>query len=199
MGNKILKGERVALKPLEYEDALEIRKWGIHENKLFIDYNLAELSATELHYWYIIKKKSLRKAYYAIYDEEDRMIGYLGIKDINLFKKESYLGIVLDPNFMDRGYGTESIQVLLKYYFYEMKMKKICLEVNEFNSRAIHAYEKMGFLYITEYLGEFENQKIDFIDPYYEPYQRYFKVHNGVLLTRIYLMEMDLRRFEMRN
>ena len=61
MGNKILKGERVALKPLEYEDALEIRKWGIHENKLFIDYNLAELSATELHYWYIIKKKSLRK------------------------------------------------------------------------------------------------------------------------------------------
>lgn len=197
--NQSMRGGRVLLKPLEYEDALKIRFWGIHENKLFEDYNLGDLSKNELQYWYNVKKKNFRRAYYAIYNEEKKMIGYLGIKDINLFKKESYLGIVLDPNYTDRGYGTESIKLLLNYYFYKMKMKKILLEVNEFNARAIHAYENIGFLYICEYLGEFENQEIDFKDPYYEPFFKHFKYHKGKLLTRIYLMEMDARRFEMRN
>ncbi len=197
--NQTIQGERIFLKPLEYKDALKIRDWGVHENKLFKDYNLADLSKNEIHYWYSIKKKNFRRSYYAIYNEENRMIGYLGFKDINFFKKESYLGIVLDPNFTDKGYGTESLKLLLNHYFYKLHMKKILLEVNEFNERAIHAYENIGFLYTCEYLGEFENQDIDFKDPYYEPYFKHFKYYNGVLLSRIYLMQLDLRRFEMRN
>lgn len=193
-----LKGENIYLKPLDYQDALKIRQWGSHENKLFIDYNLSDLTETQIHFWYSTKKKNFRKSYFAIYNNEDRMIGYMGVKDINLFKKESFLGIVLDPNFLEMGYGTESIRVFLRYYFYEMKMKKILLDVNAFNTRAIRAYEKLGFLYITEYLGEFENQEIDFKDPYYEPYEKYFTYHRGVLLSQIHIMEMDLRRFEMR-
>ena len=44
-----------------------------------------------------------------------------------------------------RGLGSEAIALLMDFAFSELKLNRIELEVYEFNERAIHVYEKIGF------------------------------------------------------
>ena len=46
---------------------------------------------------------------------------------------------------MNRGYGTDAIETILKYAFNKMNLHKIELRVYEFNKRALKCYEKCGF------------------------------------------------------
>ena len=74
-------------------------------------------------------------------------------------------------------------------------MKKMNLDVNEFNTRAINLYKKIGFKKKVEYLGLFENQDIDFNDKEYENYKDYFVINRGVIYSRIYTMSLESSRY----
>lgn len=192
-----IEGKRIWLKDLDLEDTLKIKNWGVIDNALFCDYNLSELSVDELKTWFIFKKRTLKKRYFAIYTKDyNNMIGYLGLKSINRLLSKGVLGIVIDPNYINSGYGTESIELLLDYYFNEKNLSKVTLEVNAFNKRAIHVYEKLGFRFEAEYLEDFENQEIDFKDSFYKEYEDYFILYNGLLYSKIYLMKLDSWRFK---
>lgn len=198
---KIMKieGKKIWLKDLELEDALKIKEWGVIDNALFCDYNLSQLTIDELKTWFIFKKRSMKKRYFAIYTKDDNsMIGYVGLKNINRLLSKGVLGIVLDPNYINGGYGTESIDLLLNYYFNEKNMSKVTLEVNAFNKRALHVYEKLGFKFEAEYLEDFENQNIDFKDSFYKDYEDYFVIYNGLIYSKIYLMKLDSWSFKQR-
>ena len=46
----------------------------------------------------------------------------------------------------DRGFGSESCGLLLKYAFKKINLNSVQLGVNANNQRAIKAYEKVGFV-----------------------------------------------------
>lgn len=190
-----MEGYDLRIKKLELTDALKIEDWGKHNNDLFIDYDLGKFTKKQLEVWYLSKKSGLRNKYFAIYNNENKFVGYIGMKDINLFKKSSVLGIVLDPKELSKGIGYRSMKIFLKYYFNNLNMKKMTLDVNEFNERAIKLYKKLGFKYISEYLGMFENQDIDFTLKEYEGYKDNFVISRGIIYSRIYMMTLDRRKF----
>ena len=115
----------------------------------------------------------------------------MGIKKIRKIFKDSVLGIVFDPNYVNKGYGTEAIITFLDYYFNEMNMKKLYLEVAKFNKRAIRCYEKCGFKIIDTYLDEFFNQFIDKNNPYYVNEESSFVIKNKKIYNYIYKMKID--------
>lgn len=195
--NFIVGNGEIFIKKLELEDAYEIVKWGRHNNELLIDYELAKFSKEDLKIWYRSKKSGIRNKYYAVYNKDNNMIGYVGIKDINLFMKSSVLGLVLDPNFVSKGFGYRIMKLFLRYYFEDLNMKSMELDVNEFNERAIKLYKKLGFKYITEYLGMFENQHMDFTDSKYKPYKDNFVITDGIIYSRIYNMKLKYRRYQL--
>ena len=199
MNNKIkqsiIEKDNLIIKKLEIEDALNIMNWGRHTNELFIDYDLARYNRRELSIWYHSKRTGLVNKYYAIYDYRGEYIGYIGIKNINYITKNSTLGIVLNPEFISQGYGYRVMKIFLDYYFNDLKMKKMDLDVNEFNKRAISLYIKMGFKIKAEYLGLFENQNIDFDDEIYKEYKDYFVVNRGAIYSRIYAMSLESSRY----
>ena len=45
----------------------------------------------------------------------------------------------------NKGYGTECVKRVLDFAFDDLKLNKVELEVYDFNPRAIHVYEKVGF------------------------------------------------------
>ena len=45
-----------------------------------------------------------------------------------------------------KGYGTEATQLILQYAFEQLEIHRIELEVYDFNPRAQHVYEKVGFV-----------------------------------------------------
>jgi RimJ/RimL family protein N-acetyltransferase len=153
------------------------------------------MNDSELHGWYNIKTFGRSKEYYGVTNKEGKLVGYMGIKNIKKIKKEATLGIVFDPNHINKGYGTEAITTYLNYYFNEMKMKTLLLEVAKFNKRALRCYEKSGFVVIDVYLDKFFNQDMDLTDPYYLQEKSSFVIKGGKIYNYIYKMKVDRKSF----
>ena len=116
-------GNRISLKPIQLKHVYQMKNWGLHKNTLLFDYNLPSLTDEEIEEWYEYKTASIRRKYYSIFNEQNILIGYLGIKNIRRILREATLGIVLDPNYVNMGYGTEGIVTFLDYYFNKMNMR----------------------------------------------------------------------------
>ena len=140
-----IKGKRITIRPLKVDDVYLMRKWGFHENPLLEDYNFPKLNDRDIKIWYRIKTNRFINKYFSIRNESDELIGYMGIKNIKKFTRETTLGLVLDPNQVDKGYGTEILETFLAYYFTGMRMRRMILEVAEFNKRAFRLYEKIQY------------------------------------------------------
>lgn len=190
-----IQGERIIIKPLKVEDVFHMRHWGYHDNPLLGDYNFPIMTDAGIRKWYQIKTKSFFDRYYGVTNEDKRLIGYLGIKKIKFIKRESTLGIVFDPDYMNMGYGTETLKHFLSHYFNEMKMKKMYLEVAEFNKRAYTLYEKMGFKPVGYYLDEFFDSKLDLHSSYYLEAKSCFVITEKKIYNYIYEMRLDKQDF----
>nr|WP_300003977.1 GNAT family N-acetyltransferase [Tissierella sp.] len=187
-------GERVRIRPLKVEDVFDMRNWGLHKNPLLDDYNFPVMSDAQIKRWYEIKTKSFFNKYFAIFSEEDKLIGYMGMKEIKYLKKESTLGVVFDPDFMNKGYGTETLKIFLKEYFWSMNMKIMYLEVAEFNARAHTVYKKMGFENVGYYLEEFDLE-VDIENSYYKEVESCFVISDNKIYNYIYKMKLEKEVF----
>jgi RimJ/RimL family protein N-acetyltransferase len=79
--------------------------------------------------------------------QEDRLIGFVGLWDIFWSHREAELGIAIsDREFWGKGYGADALRLVLHYGFMEMNLSRITLGVFDYNARAIHSYEKAGFI-----------------------------------------------------
>lgn len=191
-----LKGKRITIRPMKQEDIFYLRNWGTHENPLLADYNIPELSDEELINWFRLKTGKNNQKYFSVFNEDENLIGYFGIKYIRkMLFKDSVLGIVFDPNYVNQGYGTETITTFLDYYFNEMNMKKLYLEVAKFNKRAMRCYGKSGFKVINSYVDEFFDQNIDTNNPYFEKEKSSFVIRKGKIYNYIYRMQIDKKTY----
>jgi len=79
--------------------------------------------------------------------EDPRYIGGCGLNRIDWKNRVAQVGIFIGLElFRGQGYGTDAMNVLVKFIFDEMNMNKARLEVFAFNPRAIRSYEKCGFV-----------------------------------------------------
>lgn len=191
-----IRGEKIIIKPLELDDVFKMRLWGFHDNPLIADYNFPILTDEEIEKWYKTKSGKRNKKYFGIFDFNGNFIGYLGMKDIKLFRKESYLGLVFDPNFCSKGYGSDALKTFLKYYFIDLEMKRMYLEVAAFNKRAFKLYENMGFKRDGYYLDEFFDQRLNLQSTYYIGEKSSFVISKNKIYNYVYRMRLDKNDFK---
>ena len=197
MSQKIIaKRDEYYIKDLEAQDRFLLNKWAEFEDPIFYGYNYVDMSDKELSYWYSTKQYPFRVSYFSVMDYDGNMIGYLGIKEINRFTKAAKLGIVLDPRHVSKGYGTLIMKDFLAYYFDELNMKRLNLEVNGWNKRAINLYKKFGFKYYGEYMQKFENQTLDIYSDEYSDVREFFEEKTLGLYNKIYKMSMTKLEYE---
>lgn len=81
---------------------------------------------------------------------ERESLAYLG--QVSLFMidytaRKCEMAIVLSAKNIGRGYGTEALRLILRYAFDQMNMNRVFLTAHARNARAIHVYEKVGFVH----------------------------------------------------
>lgn len=77
---------------------------------------------------------------------DDQLIGFIGLFAIDWNHGNAWVGIGLgERNYWGNGYGTDAMQVILRYAFRELNLHRVSLDVFEYNPRALHSYEKAGF------------------------------------------------------
>jgi RimJ/RimL family protein N-acetyltransferase len=78
----------------------------------------------------------------------ERPIGEVLLGHIDRANGSAELGIFIgEPAEWGKGYGTDAVNALVDFGFAEMRLERIWLNVWTENRRAIHAYEKAGFVH----------------------------------------------------
>ncbi len=94
----------------------------------------------------VILGSQFSKSYIIVEKESSRPIGITSLVNIDYKNRNAECIIDIgDKNFWGKGYGTETMKLILDYSFLEMNFHKVFLRVFSFNNKAIKLYEKIGF------------------------------------------------------
>ncbi len=97
---------------------------------------------------------------------DDRLIGDVGLGVFFWNHGDTFIGIGIgEREFWGKGYGSDAMKLALDYAFTELNMRRVTLNVFEYNPRAIRCYEKLGFRHegrVRQYLNR-EGQRWDLI------------------------------------
>ncbi len=94
--------------------------------------------------WVTLKLKENAICFSMIEKRTGDFIGNIEIMEIN--NNIGELGISITPKKQNQHFGTESIKALLKYAYEKLNLDGMELNVYSTNLKAIHCYEKNGFI-----------------------------------------------------
>ncbi|MFN8385932.1 MAG: GNAT family protein [Anaerolineales bacterium] len=76
----------------------------------------------------------------------DTMIGLVDLFVYNWTGRDAFVGIGFgEREYWGKGYGADAMNLILRYAFTELNLRRVTLNVFEYNPRAIRSYEKVGF------------------------------------------------------
>lgn len=76
-----------------------------------------------------------------------KLIGSCGFYHLSLRDRSAEIGLSIgDKAYWNQGYGQETVRLLLRHGFNTLNLNRIVLQVLENHNRAIHIYEKAGFV-----------------------------------------------------
>ncbi|NTU75208.1 MAG: GNAT family N-acetyltransferase, partial [Anaerolineaceae bacterium] len=79
--------------------------------------------------------------------QDDRLIGFVALHSIEWNNQAGMLAIGIgEPEFRGRGYGHETLELILNYAFNELNLYRVGLHVIANNASAIRTYEAAGFV-----------------------------------------------------
>lgn len=188
-----MKDNDYRIKPLELEDAYRFRSWERGNYYLLNDYDFIYEEDWEVKAW-LKTKKGFFKRYFAIY-HDDKAIAYIGLKKINYILRSAELSIVMDVAYQNHGHGYKILEEFLTYAFTDLKMRRIWLDVNAFNEKAIHLYKKLGFTKKAYYLDTYNIQDIDKTREEYIEHQDEFREDGKELLSFVYTYKIKRGEF----
>jgi RimJ/RimL family protein N-acetyltransferase len=78
---------------------------------------------------------------------EDKPIGDISLSGFSWIERQAWVGIGLgEREYWGKGYGTDAMQIVLRYAFQELNLNRVNLDVFEYNARAVKSYLKCGFI-----------------------------------------------------
>jgi RimJ/RimL family protein N-acetyltransferase len=78
--------------------------------------------------------------------EGDQLIGFVVLFNLKWRNQTAELAIGIGAkDFRGKGYGRDSLNLILNYAFSELCLRRVSLTVLDYNTRAIQAYERVGF------------------------------------------------------
>ena len=79
--------------------------------------------------------------------DDNRLLGDIGLYVTNDWgPRDAFVGIAIaNRNDWGKSYGTDAMKIILRYAFTELNLRRVTLNVFEYNPRAIRSCEKTGF------------------------------------------------------
>ncbi|GCD80764.1 GNAT family N-acetyltransferase [Schleiferia thermophila] len=75
----------------------------------------------------------------------DHRIGLIDFYDYDALNQRAAIGIVIDPDFRNRGYGKKAIELIIKQGEIFLGLHQVYAEIPAFNEASIRLFEKCGF------------------------------------------------------
>ena len=77
---------------------------------------------------------------------DDTLIGDMILEVVDWSGRDAFVALSIgEQENWGKGYGTDMLNLLLRFAFTEINLRRVTLSVFEYNPRAIRVYEKAGF------------------------------------------------------
>lgn len=94
--------------------------------------------------WIEEKIKSNSIIYSLIERKSNNFIG--NVELMNITENDAELGISITSKYQNKHYGTETLKRIIEYSFHTLNLNQLNLVVFSNNYKAIHCYQKLGFI-----------------------------------------------------
>jgi RimJ/RimL family protein N-acetyltransferase len=143
----IIRGRLARLCRLELRHLNRSRSWFNDPELARLLGRVRKISHAEHKEWFSGLHQREDCVYFAIeMESEGRYVGNIWFWGIDTYHQKAELRILIgEGDYLEKGIGTEAIQLLCKYGFNNMNLHKIYAYVHATNPRARRAFEKAGF------------------------------------------------------
>lgn len=144
-------GERIRFRAMERADLAQFVEWiNDPDVRRGISAFLPLSLVREENWFEEMLKRPIEEHPLALEIREQKkwiLIGSCGLFDVDWISRKAEIGIMIgDKRQWNKGYGTETMQLLLKHGFETLNLHRLYLKVYDTNPGAIRAYEKAGFV-----------------------------------------------------
>jgi RimJ/RimL family protein N-acetyltransferase len=147
----LLRGRLVYLRPAEREDIPLFVRWLSDERTTRFLALRSPLSRAMEERWFddVLEHHGRDRWFFVICRlKDDRPVGSLDLHELDQINGSAGIGIQLgDPADTSKGYGSDALAALLDFGFGELRLVRMWLDVYDFNARACHVYERLGFVH----------------------------------------------------
>ncbi len=134
----ILEGEHVSLRPATADDLPAYTRW-------YTDPDFRYYMGPQGETFDTLLSPRPNGVNFSVEEIGGRLIGFIFLTGIRTVNRHCELGLVAvgEPEYQDKGYGTEMLELVLGYCFDELGMHQVHVRTAEFNERARHTYGKI--------------------------------------------------------
>lgn len=142
-------GKSVRLRGIEPSDVEYFIRWNLDsERARHLDFMWPPVSNASVRAW--VEEQSMRKFeddgfHWIIENQDGEPVGSIGTRDCNPRYGTFSYGIDIAQEHQRNGYASEAIQLVLRYYFDELRYQKVTVPVHSDNEASILFHEKLGF------------------------------------------------------
>jgi RimJ/RimL family protein N-acetyltransferase len=194
-GRVVAVGAVTRVREMTREDVDRWLEWPRHSDPLWVAYNPPILSRRQRDLYFEQHRCARASRQYSVDTADGEFVGRISIRDIDWRLGAAVLGISFNPGRLNQGLGSDALASFLHFYFNELQMRSMFLDVAAFNHRARRVYEKNGFRAYGDRLGEPQPDHAGvFVWPEAALLRPYFRREGS--LVRPIMVDMVLRREE---
>jgi RimJ/RimL family protein N-acetyltransferase len=166
--NPFIVGERIYLRPLEPARDNHLYSTWVNDEEIRRYFSIYPTSDTRGEERLELLYKDGKHIIFGVaLNENNRLIGLVGLKDINYINQSAEFYIIIgDRSAWGKGYGTEATKLMIRYGFMELNLNRIQTQSMEDNIGGWRADEKAGFKYeatlreVILRFGKFNNVRV---------------------------------------
>ncbi len=136
---------RVYLREMTRADVDEMAEWPPFQEPDLYWANLDLYSTRERDAYFERTRSNTTRKRFVVLDREERVIGTIGLRNLDYLAEEGTLGIIVRADEVGRGAGGAAIRNILHYAFETLGLRRVILDVAENNLRARRCYDRLGF------------------------------------------------------
>ena len=147
-----LEGERIYLRPYRTSDAQALSDITSRDEIYRTTYNIQREFDVEHARWWIKFNANCRRTgtsyEFGIFEKgSDRLLGNIGVVNINGRCSHATLAYYIDPGMWNRGIATEAGEVILEYAFRTLALNRVGAVCMTGNAPSRRVLEKLGFTF----------------------------------------------------
>lgn len=89
--------------------------------------------------------KNTEEYFFIIEDMSHNKVGTIDVHDFDKRVGSFSCGICIKTEYQKQGYAAESMYLVLRYFFEELRCQKVTVQISSFNANSIRLAERFGF------------------------------------------------------